>query len=219
MRGYLHPSLRWLLAGMAVIMLAGCQSTSAAVAIAEPAAGLPQAEGGGGNAALPAAFGVLARFTLQLEGTDHAAPRRFAGGLDWSHTASDQQQLLLTGPFGQGLAEIEVTPAGARLRTRNGQVIQAETAAGLLHQQLGYPLPLGELRHWLFGQGSPQALRLHDAAGRTRQLRDQGWIIDYRYADSAADAPAALRFHRPVHLTLRRDSELELQLSIESWQD
>lgn len=161
---------------------------------------------------LPTRFGLLARFSLQLDAalTRNHQLQRFAGSLDWTHDSPTQQTLLLSGPFGQGLAQVTVDENGARLRTRDGQHAHAESAAALL-AQLGYPLPLDELERWLFGQGSSEARLQRDAAGRTVQLNDRGWQIRYDYEDA--------RQPYPSHLTLHRDSELELQLTIESWQD
>jgi outer membrane lipoprotein LolB len=161
---------------------------------------------------VPTRFGLLARFSLQLEAAlaRNYQPQRFAGSLDWTHDSTTQQTLLLSGPFGQGLAQVTVDENGARLRTRDGQHAHAESAAALL-AQLGYPLPLDDLERWLFGQGSSEARLQRDATGRTVQLNDRGWQIRYDYADA--------RQPYPSHLSLRRDSELELQLTIESWQD
>lgn len=153
-------------------------------------------------------FALEARFALKSE-RPNEAPQSASGRLTWQHSAG-QDRILVASPLGQGIAEVDITPAGAELRTGDGQVRRAVDASGLLASITGYTLPLGELPAWLLGRPAAAGRLETDAAGRPRRLWDGGWRIDYDYDNDAVDAP-------PARLTLHRESELELRLRIEEW--
>lgn len=176
------------------LLLAGCASVP-------PAASVPTRSQLRG-------FALEARFALKSE-RPNEAPQSASGRLTWQHTAG-QDHILVANPLGQGIAEVDITPAGAELRTGDGQVRRAADAASLLYGVTGYTLPLGELPAWLLGRPAAAGRLETDATGRPRRLWDGGWRIDYDYDNDAADAP-------PARLTLHRESELELRLRIEEW--
>ena len=159
-------------------------------------------------------FSLEARFALHLE-RPYEAPETASGRLSWQHRGG-VDHILVANPLGQGLAEIERTAAGARLRTSDGRIREAADPAALLQETTGYPLPLGELPAWLLGRPTASGRLEADAQGRPRTLADAGWKIEYSYDSEAADA-------LPARLTLRRDPSaelrsLELRLRIEEWQ-
>lgn len=156
-------------------------------------------------------FALEARFALRLE-RFNGTPESASGRLSWEH-AGPLDRVLLANPLGQGIAEISVAGTQAELRTSDGQTRRAADAEQLLHAATGYRLPIARLPAWLLGRGSDSAERAEDARGRPLRLVDDGWRIDYDYADAADDA-------LPSRLTLRRivaDGELELRLRIEEW--
>lgn len=177
-----------------VLLLAGCASVP-------PATSLPA------RSQLKD-FTLEARFALKSE-RPNEAPQSASGRLTWQHRTG-QDRILVANPLGQGIAEVDITPAGAELRTGDGQVRRAADASGLFASVTGYPLPLGELPAWLLGRPAAAGRLETDAAGRPRRLWDGGWRIDYDYDNDAVDAP-------PARLTLHRESELELRLRIEEW--
>jgi outer membrane lipoprotein LolB len=71
-----------------------------------------------------------------------AAPGRqnYAGRLHWRHDG-DRDELLLSSPLGQGMAEIVSDASGARLTASDGNSHTAATADELLQSVLGYPCP------------------------------------------------------------------------------
>ncbi|MBL8448643.1 MAG: outer membrane lipoprotein LolB [Dechloromonas sp.] len=153
-------------------------------------------------------FALDARFALRSERPGEP-PAHASGRLSWTHEAG-RDSILLSSPFGQGLAEITVDADGARLRSGDGRLRQASDPATLVREATGYTLPLGELPAWLLGRAhSPGALS-RDAQGRPARLREDGWTVDYAYDDPR---PGAL----PAGLTITRESELELRLRIEDW--
>ena len=136
--------------------------------------------------------------------------KSYVGHLDWRHDRGGDE-LLLSSPFGQSVAEIVSDAGGARLTGSDGSTRTAATADELLQSVLAYPLPLRRLLVWLRG-GDPNAADITlDELGRPRHLRQEDWRIDYEY--DRAD-PQAL----PGRLFVERESGFTLRLRIDAWQ-
>lgn len=150
------------------------------------------------------AFALAGRFSVRQEG------KNYPGRLHWRHDG-DRDELLLSSPFGQGLAEIVSDAGGARLATSDGSSYTAETADELLQSILAYPLPLSKLLDWLRGHHPDGGDLARDSLGRPLSLRHEDWRIDYEY-DS--DDPQAL----PGRLFVEHESGFALRLRIEEWQ-
>ena len=65
---------------------------------------------------------------------------------------------------------------------------------------------------WLLGRSGGKARIEPDDLGRPLRLSEDGWQVDYSFAD---DSPSAL----PARLTLSRNGEIELRLRIEEWKE
>lgn len=148
-------------------------------------------------------FSLAGRFSLHHE--DHS----YIGQISWRHD-DGSDELLLSSPLGQALAEIVSEPGGARLTGSDGRVRQAASAEELLQSVVGYPLPLHKLNDWVRGGSAGSEQLTADALGRPLRLRDQGWRIAYEYDD---DDPQAL----PGRLFIELESVLELRLRIDEW--
>ena len=149
--------------------------------------------------------------------------KNYAGRLRWTHEG-ENDTLLLSTPFGQGLAQISTTADEARLETSDGKVFIANSAEALTNQVLGYPLPLKQLSYWVRGEsevkndgGNEGGNHLHqlpdsqyDNFGRLYLLNEAGWRIDYSYG---TDNPAA----PPNQLFAKRNDGTELRLRIDTW--
>ena len=116
--------------------------------------------------------------------------------------------MLLSSPFGQGLAEIVSDAGGARLATSDGSSYTAETADELLQSILAYPLPLSKLLDWLRGRNPDSGTTALDELGRPLSQRHEDWRIAYEY-DS--DDPQAL----PGRLFVEREDGFVLRLRID----
>ncbi|WP_300340182.1 lipoprotein insertase outer membrane protein LolB [Accumulibacter sp.] len=149
------------------------------------------------------AFSLAGRFSLRHDG------KSSIGQLNWRH-GQDGDELLLSSPLGQGIAEIVSNASGARLTGNDGSVHDAASADELLLSILGYPLPLSKLSDWVRGRTTDADQLTVDPLGRPLHLRDEYWRIDYEY-DS--DDPQAL----PGRLLVERESVLELRLRIDDW--
>lgn len=172
-----------------VCLLAACATV--------PPAGRPSPQATASN------FSFVARFSLTHESERHA------GRLAWQRRDATDE-LRIGSPFGQTVAEIFIDGQGARLIAADGGVRQAPDAAGLLHDVLGYPLPLADLAAWVLARPGPEARVERDARGRPGAVAEAGWHIRYGYDDALAET-------LPARLIVERDGGPELRLRIETW--
>ena len=149
------------------------------------------------------AFSLEGRFSLRHEN------KNYSGKLSWRHQGADNT-LLLSSPFGQGMAEIATSENGAQLTTSDGKLYTAADTETLTQQVLGYPLPLTQLTDWVRGRDDAPGLSERDAFGRPLRLSHQDWRIEYGYE---GDDPAAA----PSRIFAERTGGLELRLKIDEW--
>jgi outer membrane lipoprotein LolB len=150
-----------------------------------------------------AAFALEARFALRHENTN------YSGRLSWRHEGADDA-LLLSSPFGQGIAQIESASSGARLTMSDGKSYVARDTEALTQQFLGYPLPLQRLVDWVRARSSGGEVEARDAIGRPLRLHHEDWRIAYDYEGENADA-------LPIVIFAQRADGFELRLRIDSW--
>ncbi|MDR0379480.1 MAG: lipoprotein insertase outer membrane protein LolB [Candidatus Accumulibacter sp.] len=148
-------------------------------------------------------FQLDGRFSLRQDEQNHS------GRLSWRHTATGDE-LLLSSPFGQGLAEITTTEGWASLTTSDGQVFTAPDVPSLTERSLGYRLPLDRLSDWVRGRAADAEIVERDASGRPLRLHHEDWRVEYAYD---GDDPAAL----PVSVFAERLGAFELRLRIDAW--
>jgi outer membrane lipoprotein LolB len=188
------PDCRW-----SFLRLAGCLLLTVLLGAC---AALPGAPGEPPERDALSDFSLEGRFSLRHE------DKNYSGRLSWRHRGSDDE-LLLSSPFGQGLAEIVSAPQGARLTLSDGKTYAAANAEMLTQQVLGYPLPLSRLTDWVRGRAAGGELE-RDAFGRVLQLRHEAWKIDYDYADDDRLAP-------PSRIFAESAGGIELRLRIDQW--
>lgn len=180
---------------LAASLLAGCAST--------PPAPLAHREN-------VRDFALEGRFALRVALPGQAV-QNSGGRLTWTHQ-NRSDRVLLSSPLGYGLAEIETTPEISRLRTADGMTRESTDPDALIEDITGQRLPISRLPAWLLGRSSGKAVIESDAQGRPVRLSEDGWQVDYSFAD---DSPSAL----PVRLTLSRNGEIELRLRVEEWKE
>ncbi|MDD5250176.1 MAG: lipoprotein insertase outer membrane protein LolB [Rhodocyclaceae bacterium] len=147
------------------------------------------------------AFSLDGRVAARQDQTRHYA------NIAWHHTAA-ADDILLTTPLGQGVAELSRDAAGARLVSADQQVAAAPDWESLSAQVFGFALPLAGMPRWLLGD---VAATQRDDVGRPLAASADGW--DIRYLDYESPAADAL----PVLMEFRRD-DIELRLKVDSWQ-
>lgn len=183
------PCLRFAGYALLALLLAGC-------------AALPGGSGEQPKRDALTDFSLEGRFALRYE------DKNYSGRLSWRHLDS-HNELLLSSPFGQGLAEIVSEPQHARLTLSDGKVYEAGDTEMLTRQVLGYPLPLTQLTDWVRGRAAGGEVE-RDSFGRLLQLRHEAWTIDYDYADDDRQAP-------PSRIFAKNAGGIELRLRIDQW--
>lgn len=156
-----------------------------------------------GCAALPGAPGPSARaprpvvaYALDGRLSVRQGDQRHHARIAWRHEAG-QDEILISNPLGQGVAELSRDAGGARLTTADRQEYRATDWESLSGQVFGFELPLSGLPRWITG---------HVAGGL------DGWQVDYlEYQSADADA-------LPTLIELRR-GDIELRLKVDEWQD
>jgi outer membrane lipoprotein LolB len=159
------------------------------------------------------------RFSLPEQGAEFELAGRIAvryrddagsGNIAWRHGARSDEMLLTT-PFGQGIARLARTGDEITLTTQDGRELKASDAESLTEQALGFRVPLIGLADWVRGRAAPApapapTLERRDAAGLLSELDQSGWKIRYQEYAGA----------RPSRLTLSYPG-LELRLAISEW--
>lgn len=180
MRGLLRAALPALLA----VGFAGC-------------VGLPR------EAPPAAGFELTGRVAVR-HGEESASAR-----MAWRH-APAFDELLISSPLGQGIAEISRRDGVYTLLTSDGRRVSAPDPEELTEQALGWRLPLAGLPDWVQGRPQPghAADARYDEGRRATLLRQLGWTIEYTAYDPVSGLPSRLR--------LTRDG-LDIRLAIDSW--
>jgi outer membrane lipoprotein LolB len=167
----------------------------AALLLAAACAELPRAPAGGFE------FELTGRFAARYR--DEAA----SGLIAWRHHAL-RDEVLLSSPFGQGMAQITRDGEAVTLVSGDKQRYVAADAEQLTEQVLGFRLPLRGLADWVrarpSGDAPAQAQRAPD--GRLQVLEQRGWRIEYTAYEGAQ--PKVLKLNYPG---------LELRLAIREW--
>ena len=132
------------------------------------------------------------------------------GNIDWRHGARSDEMLLTT-PFGQGIARLARADDEITLTTQDGREFRAADAELLTEQVLGFRVPLLGLADWVRGKAAsapaPAPTRQRaDAAGRLTELEQSGWRIEYLEYKGAL--PSRLKLNFPG---------LELRLAVSAW--
>lgn len=140
----------------------------------------------------PAADGIVAFAFNGRLAVRQGATRHYVK-IDWRHDPV-RDEILLTTPLGQGVAEIVRDAAGARLLLADQRRFAADDWGTLSEQVFGFRLPLHASWRWLLGV----------------EADTEGWRVSVIERESAA--PAAL----PSVIELERD-DIHLRLKIDEW--
>lgn len=124
----------------------------------------------------------------------------FRAGVHWSQM-QENFVIDLHGPLGRKVAVIKGIPGNVELNTSKGQHFEASDPEELMQKLFAYSLPINGLQHWLLGVPSPDqapAELVLDEQGRLKQLRQAGWLVDYkRYHESTPALPALMQISNP----------------------
>lgn len=132
-------------------------------------------------------FSFVGRLAVRQGETRHHV------NIDWRHDTR-HDEILLTTPLGQGVAELVRDAGGARLTLADKRRYVAEDWSALSRQVFGFALPLGASARWLLG----------DIAAT------EGWRVTV--VEREAEQAGAL----PTVIELERD-DIALRLKIDEW--
>lgn len=120
-------------------------------------------------------------------------PESFTGNISWRHARNGDEMLLST-PFGQGVARIVRDGDAVQLTTADGKQYRANDAEELTESVLGFRVPIVGLAEWVQGRPSPE-------------LENRGWTIEIQERD-AQRRPTRLRATYP---------RIDLRLAVTQW--
>ena len=131
----------------------------------------------------------------------------FTGNVAWRH-ARGGDEMLITTPFGQGVARILRQGEAVLLTTAEPREYRAEDAEALTERVLGFRLPLLGLADWIRARASADtpARTEYSPDGRLLRLEQSGWRIEY--LEYAGALPARMRLLY---------QGIELRLAITQW--
>lgn len=117
----------------------------------------------------------------------------FTGNIAWRH-AREGDELLISTPTGQGVAQIVRQGEAVLLKTAEPREYRDTDAEALTERVLGFRLPIDGLADWVQGKPSPQ-------------IESRGWKVEYQERDAQG---------RPTRMRLTYQG-IELRLAISQW--
>lgn len=155
----------------------------------------------------------LEQFRLEGRISVKSGEQAFSGGILWQHDGL-RDEILLTAPMGQGVAQLRREPGWVQLMTAEGSEFEAANGEALLERVLGVRLPVEGMRYWVTGLPRPQAeyALTWDDKGRVVRLEQDGWQLDYARHQSQAGR------WLPGRVFARHGEDLEFRLVVDAWQ-
>ncbi len=152
------------------------------------------------------AWTVRGRIAVQM------AQKGGSASLFWQQ--KDQNYAIeLFGPLGAGAVYLNGTPGQIILTDSKGEHLQATTPEILLRHELGWNLPVSNLKYWIRGvpvQNQAHATQFNDQ-GLLSQLQQDGWTINYLTYSSVKN------LNLPQQIMLEGQG-LVVKIIIDSWQ-
>lgn len=120
------------------------------------------------------------RFAVRYE--QNGETRNTYGNFDWQQNG-DNATVQLLDPLGQTQAIVRENPRRASLELPGKAPLSGPRLEDVMHDALGFALPVGGLRYWLRMQGAPgsqASIERDPQTQRPTQLKQDGWTIDYQ---------------------------------------
>ena len=177
-------------------------------------AGAPSRTG----SALPEDLSALtywqARGRLGVSGAGNGGSGSFA----WEQN-KDRSNVQIRGPIGIGSVRLQMSGSAVapdlKVETGDGQVFQAESAWRELEARLGTAVPAGKLRYWMLGLPAPGEHRwIGDRESEMPTLEQDGWRIEYQYANSGANEDSGARLPRRIQAA---SGDARVRIVVDRW--
>ncbi len=154
-----------------------------------------------------------ARGRLGVSGAGNGGSGSFAWEQD-----DDRTNLQIRGPIGIGSVRLQMSGSALapdlKLATSDGQTFRAESAWQELETRLGARVPAGKLRYWMLGLPAPGEYRwLADPGSDMPTLEQDGWRIEYQYADGS-DEPGGARLPRRIQAA---SGDARVRIVVDRW--
>ena len=129
--------------------------------------------------------------------------------LRWRQNAQNFD-IRLSAPLGPGTLQVVQTATAARLVNFDGQIRVAQSAEDLLFAQLGFRIPIAQLKNWLLGlPGDTDDYRI-DRIGLLSQATLAPWTVDFEQYSHEKTLTL------PKKITLRGEN-IRMQVNIDTW--
>jgi outer membrane lipoprotein LolB len=153
----------------------------------------------------------ITAFTLDGRLAVRHGEAHYSANLSWQHSVA-RDAILLSGPLGQGLAEMVRDDGGARLTLADHREFVAAGLDQLSAQVFGVALPLSGMARWVLGDATDGSVSASDDTLRPREMAVQGWTIELLEWESPASSAL------PTLIDVHRD-DLGTRLKVLEWQD
>ncbi|MBY0572844.1 MAG: lipoprotein insertase outer membrane protein LolB [Undibacterium sp.] len=152
---------------------------------------------------------------LSVQYTQNEKEENLHGSFEWLQNPKELA-IVLSSPLGQTIANIKQDKNGASLEQAKKEIITAPDIAQLLNENLGWAIPVNELKLWLQGfdltaDGKKIAIPVQDDL----QLKSQGWQLRFVswYREGAAHPKRIDLNHTHPQL-----GEVKIRIVIDPWQ-
>ena len=145
----------------------------------------------------PAAELEAAEFTVQGRLGVRNGGEGFSSSFNWIQ-ASDQFQIELWGPLGQGRTRLVGSGREVTVYAADGEVYREPDSTTAMQRWLGFSVPIDALRSWIQGRrapGFPAEEAIRDEQGDLRSLRQLGWALvfsNYGLAEHSHRVPGRI---------------------------
>ncbi|WP_163832455.1 lipoprotein insertase outer membrane protein LolB [Spartinivicinus ruber] len=132
--------------------------------------------------------------------------------IDWQQQ-DKKYMILLSGPLGQSIAKLNGEPGHVELNTADRGRYFANTPEQLMRNELGWNLPVSNLKFWIRGIPAPQGNQTIslNPQGLLAKLKQADWTIHYDRYQQVGETwlPGKVRFF---------SKQLKLTFVIKDWQ-
>ena len=139
--------------------------------------------------------------------------RAWSGGLRWRQSPEDFV-FTVNAPLGQGALQIKGDSDAVHFKSADGRELQADDLPDMIRHELGFDLPVIELRNWIRGlPATPGGAYLkRNAENRIEAIKQREWRIDYGIYQEFSGR----WLPRKIHIS---DGRYDIRIAVYDWLD